>query len=45
MADLYGESRTLRYKGDSSACMKAPNEEIYSKSTQGTLLKSTFSGL
>jgi len=28
----------------SSACMKAHSEEIYDKSTQGTL-KSTFSGL
>jgi len=27
-----------------SACMKAPSEEIYDKSTQGTL-KSTFGGL
>jgi len=25
--------------------MKAPNEEIYGKSTQETMLKSTFSGL
>ena len=28
----------------SSACMKGPSEEIYDKSTQGTL-KSTLSGL
>ena len=30
--------------GHCSACMKVPSEEIYGKSTQGTL-KCTFGGL